>query len=372
LFIQLNNAAESRLGGRVCREALGGRGWSEVIVSHQSLKAVVRWITPLLAMIVVATGSPSQASAKELASEAIMASIEAGTFDQIRQSMLMDMHVSQKFEFDEDGMEAVGRNLLERGRGTTAIEVLQLNQMVHGSSAAAANAQADAFLETDNPAAASMYYQHALEIDARNVHARDALAAMDTGDGTAAGSGLGDMGIDPEMLAAMGVTPEQMRQLEEGMAQLQQMQPGGGTAEPPKAARSMSSSSSRGTTPLPEAAHESEFCEVLHRYNAEKRISNSDLRGRVAGEYGQVGDGDRRRTWNVETTCGDFLVAVPLWADVSPPILSHTGEHSFQDSTGSTWVFRIGADGVATDVTMSSADGTVTEMKRLGNPKSYN
>jgi len=255
--------------------------------------------------------------------------------------------------------------------GTTAIEVLQLNQMIHGSSAAAANALADAFLETDNPAAARMYYQHALETEPGNVHARDALAAMDSGAGNVAGTGLGNMGIDPEMLAAMGVTPEQMRQLEEGMAQVQQMQTGGGTAEPPKAARSASSSSRRGTTPLPEAAHESEYCEVLHRYNVDKRISDSGLRGRVAGEFGQASDGDRRRTWNVETACGDFLVAVPLWADVSPPILSHTGGNSFQDSTGSTWDFRIGADGVATEVTMSATDGSVTEMKRLGAPRSF-
>ena len=340
-------------------------------MSHQSLKAVVRRICPLIAMIVVATGTPPQASAKELASETIAASIEAGTFDEVRQAMLMDAHSRQKFEFDEDGMEAVGRNLLERGRGTTAIEVLQLNQMIHGSSAAAANALADAFLETDNPAAARMYYQHALETEPGNVHARDALAAMDSGAGNVAGTGLGNMGIDPEMLAAMGVTPEQMRQLEEGMAQVQQMQTGGGTAEPPKAARSASSSSRRGTTPLPEAAHESEYCEVLHRYNVDKRISDSGLRGRVAGEFGQASDGDRRRTWNVETACGDFLVAVPLWADVSPPILSHTGGNSFQDSTGSTWDFRIGADGVATEVTMSATDGSVTEMKRLGAPRSF-
>jgi len=70
-------------------------------VSHQSLKAVVRRICPLIAMIVVATGTPPQASAKELASETIAASIEAGTFDEVRQAMLMDAHSRQKFEFDE-------------------------------------------------------------------------------------------------------------------------------------------------------------------------------------------------------------------------------------------------------------------------------
>ena len=61
-------------------------------------------------------------------------------------------------------------------------------------------------------------------------------------------------------------------------------------------------------------AFESEYCEVLYRFNSEKKIGDPKVRNRFAGQYNQADDPQRLRTWSVETACGEFLVAVPLWA----------------------------------------------------------
>jgi hypothetical protein len=121
----------------------------------------------------------------------------------------------------------------------------------------------------------------------------------------------------------------------------------------------------------PTVASASEYCDVLHRFNAEKKISDPEIRARFEGEFGEADDADRRKTWNIETVCGEFLVAVPLWADVSPLVLSKKGETLFEDYTGATWSFQVGGDGSVTGVKMTSPDGTVTEMGRLGDPRSF-
>ena len=118
-------------------------------------------------------------------------------------------------------------------------------------------------------------------------------------------------------------------------------------------------------------AQESEFCEVLHRFNSDKKIPDAEVRARYEGEYGAVSDAAEGKTWNVETACGEFLLAVPLWADVSPPILIQKGENRFEDSMGGSWDFEIGDDGKAKEVTQTSQDGTTSEMERLGDPRSY-
>ncbi len=119
------------------------------------------------------------------------------------------------------------------------------------------------------------------------------------------------------------------------------------------------------------AAHSSEYCEVLNKFNAEKKITDAEARARFEGEYGSIEDTDRLRTWNVETVCGEFLVVVPLWADVSPPVLSQKGERLFEDYTGNTWDFELGDDNSATGVKMTAPDGTVNEMVRLGDPRTF-
>jgi hypothetical protein len=115
----------------------------------------------------------------------------------------------------------------------------------------------------------------------------------------------------------------------------------------------------------------SEFCDVLNRFSAEKKISDPEVRSRVEGEYGRSDDSDRLRTWNIETVCEDFLVAVPLWADVSPPVMTHKGGDLFEDYSGATWEFVVGGDGAIVGVRMTASDGAVTEMERLGDPRSF-
>lgn len=123
--------------------------------------------------------------------------------------------------------------------------------------------------------------------------------------------------------------------------------------------------------PLSLAARNPEFCEVLNKWNADKKISDPAVRARFEGEYGQADDAGRLRTWNIETACDSFLVAVPLWADVSPPVLAHQGGELFKDSMKSTWEFQLGSDGAVVGVTMVTADGDTSEMTRLGDPRSF-
>ncbi len=71
----------------------------------------------------------------------------------------------------------------------------------------------------------------------------------------------------------------------------------------------------------------------------------------------------------METACDDFLIAVPLWADVSPPIMMHSSDNTLEDSMGGTWIFQLGGDGRPTAVTYTApSDGTVSELQRMGNP----
>ena len=118
-------------------------------------------------------------------------------------------------------------------------------------------------------------------------------------------------------------------------------------------------------------AEASEFCDVLNRFNAEKKISDPEIRSRVEGQYGRSDDPDRLRTWNIATVCEDFLVAVPLWADVSPPVMTHKGGDLFEDYSGAVWEFVAGAEGAIVGVKMTAADGTTIEMKRIGDPRSF-
>jgi hypothetical protein len=335
-------------------------------------KSAAIQIGALIVMALAMITAPTPAWAKELASEAIASSVENGTFDQVRMALMMDMNTKQRFDFDEKGIEAVGRALLDQGRHDDAIEVLQLNQMISSKSAAAATALADAFRDSGNTTAARMYYQRALEIDPGNTHAANALRQDESEGGPEVKAAMAQMGIDPQALAAAGVTPEQIRQMEEAISRAQGMQAGGGMVEASTRAAPSGSSSGTQIKPTSNVTYESEFCEVLYKYNSGKKVSDPQIRARVEGEYGQKADADRRRSWNVETTCQEFLVAVPLWADVSPSVLSHTDGNRFSDPTGAAWDFEVGADGVATGVVMASADGTVTEMKRLGDPRSFN
>jgi len=297
-------------------------------------------------------------AAKTLASKAMAAAIEQGTFRDVKKEMIMDIYQKQRYDFDEQGIEALGRKLLGQGEEKTAIDVLQLNQVIHGQSPRAANALADAFRDSDNPTMARMYYDTALNLDSDNQHARQALEEMD-GEGA-------DTGFDTESMqdamAQMGMSPEQQQQMQESMAELQKYQDDPGSYQAPERKKQKSA-------PPAEPTYESEFCEVLHKYNAEKKISDPEVRTRVEGHYQDPGH--KNWTWNVESTCGEFLIAVPLWADVSPPVLKLKGGNTFEDFNGDIWDFEMGGDGKVTGVTRTSSDGTVSEMPRLGDPRSY-
>lgn len=114
-------------------------------------------------------------------------------------------------------------------------------------------------------------------------------------------------------------------------------------------------------------AYESEYCEVLYRFNSEKKIADSEVRSRFEGHYNTADDPLGLRTWSVETVCGEFLVAVPMWADVSPPVLEHKGGNTFVDSMGSIWAFQIGPDGAVRSVTITDPAGKNT-VQHWGDP----
>jgi hypothetical protein len=123
--------------------------------------------------------------------------------------------------------------------------------------------------------------------------------------------------------------------------------------------------------PAPEAAYNPEFCEILEKWNSDKKIPDPDTRGPVEGEYSRPDDADHLKTWKVETACGEFLVAVPLWADVAPLVLSGMGENLFEDSQGATWDFQTGEGGVVTHVVRMTADGSVSSMNRVGDSRTW-
>jgi len=325
------------------------------------------WFATLIVAVLL---PPTAAHAKTLASKALADAIENGTLDQVKQELFMDVHQKQKFEFDEAGMEELGRKQLDQGKERLGVEILQINQVIHNTSPRAANALGDGYRASGDDISARVYYDMALRMDPGNEHAKQAIE--ESGE-SAEELAMGGMEFDPEAMQAamaqmgMEMTPEQQQMMQEGMAQLQQLQE---TGEMPQASSQPKQQASRQTSPSDsQPTHESEFCEVLHRFNAEKKITDPQVRARVEGEYGEPGD--TLRTWNVESTCGEFLIAVPLWADVSPPVLDLKGGSTFEDANGWIWKFEMGGDGKAKSVVQTSSDGETTEMKRLGDPRSY-
>jgi tetratricopeptide (TPR) repeat protein len=335
--------------------------------------------TLILVLLLAATLYPSRAeAAKTLASEALAAAAASGSIDEVRQDLMMDFVPRQRYEFDEPGIEALGRSLCTQDNYTQGIEILQLNQMLFSDSPAAANALADAYRDSGDDITARVYYDTALRLDPENAHAKQAVAqqggaeqlATEAVDPASMSGAEYDVAAMQEAMAQMGqeIPPEQLEKMQEAMAQMEAYQQDPSThQEAMRQAEEERSATRAQAPPAPQPAHESEFCEVLHRFNADKRIEEEIVRARVHGEYGVPGVSNK--TWNVETTCGDFLVAVPLWADVSPPIMQVTGERSFGDSMGGTWVFQI-TGGQASGVVYTDSSGAVQEMQRLGDPRS--
>lgn len=329
---------------------------------------VHRGLLPLLALIALALLPTMGQAAKTLASEALATAVASGTLDQVKQEMMMDLYQKQKFDFDEAGMEKLGTNLVAEGQQKQGIEILQLNQAIHRDSPGAANALGDAYRAFGDDISARVYYDMALKMDPDNEHAKKATAEQ----GEAQELAMGDWEMDPEAMqeamAQMGVemSPEQMQEMQDAMAQMEAYQQNPGADQAPK---QQPTSQTKKSSASAEPKQESEFCEVLHRFNSEKRIMDSQVRARVEGHYAKPAESNR--SWNVETACGDFLIAVPLWADVSPPVMRPTSGDTFEDAMGGIWVFEMGDDGKASEVTYTSSDSTVSKMKRLGSPVSY-
>ncbi len=147
----------------------------------------------------------------------------------------------------------------------------------------------------------------------------------------------------------------------------QQTQKPASAAQPSSRAAASAPTTRPPEPPASGPAYESEYCEVLTRFNAEKRITGSEVRNRYVGHYNLADDPQHLRTWSVEAACGEFLVAVPMWADVSPPVLEHKGGNIFEDSMGSTWAFQVGSDGAVRSVTITDPAGKST-VQHWGDP----
>ena len=76
-------------------------------------------------------------------------------------------------------------------------------------------------------------------------------------------------------------------------------------------------------------------------------------------------------SWNVETVCKEFLVAIPMWADVAPIIMLPAGESSFTDVGDGSWAFQLDADGKAKSVTRTSPTGIIKQLLRTGDPYKF-
>ncbi len=321
------------------------------------------------------------AQAKTLASDALAAAIENDTLDRVKQDLLMDAHQQQKYDFDESGVEDLGRRLLDRGREDLGVEILQLNQMIHHQSPLAANALGDAYRRQHNDMSARVYYNMALDLDPGNEHAAEALAEMEApGDPMAA---MGDMELDTDAMqaamqqAGVEMTPEQLQQMQQAMDQMNAypqdpsaMAAAEGQQAEARQQQRERRASATAMRPAPEydSPQEGLFCEGFDRGdNDHLRIPDAGVRTRYEGNYGDPKD--PLRSWNIETICHDVLFAVPLFADVQPPALESIGEHAFTDYLGDRWTFTIGADGKAESVTYVDSQGKVTTLQRLGDPK---
>lgn len=332
------------------------------------------YLLPVLAWALLIAPSSARA-AKTVASKALAAAVANGTLDQVTQEVMMDAFQKQQFEIDEAGIEALGRKLVASEDTDNGVQILQLNQGLHHSSPKAAVALADAYKASGDDIQASVFYDMALRMDPDNEAAQQGRAETGSAEEMAMGAmgAMGDWEVDPEAMQEFmtqmdqDVSPEQVKEMQEAMELMQQYQDSG---EMPQ---EVTSAGRQASKPAQEATagakYESEFCEVLHRFNSQKRIHDAQVRDRVSGNYQEPDQANW--TWNIESQCGDFLVAVPLWADVSPPILEAKGGNRFEDANGATWEFEIGEYGKPKSVVRTAADGTATNMKRLGEPKEY-
>jgi hypothetical protein len=96
--------------------------------------------------------------------------------------------------------------------------------------------------------------------------------------------------------------------------------------------------------------------------------SRDDL-ARFFGEYGDPDRQDRQpvpRNLYIFQTCDGFLVAAPIWADVSPWMLKSTGDTSFEHSAYYTFTMNFEVDEEGSAVALiQEGDDVGTEGSRL-------
>ena len=307
----------------------------------------------------LATVPPAVATERMLASEALATAVEQGTLREVQQDLLMDLYPKNKYEFDEEGIEALGKKLLDQGDPKPAIEILQLNTVIHSQSARAANALADAYRKSENPMMARMYYDAALKLDSGNAHARQGLQGLE---GTA-------VAVEPPQTAeeamarlSAGMSPEAAQQMQEMMQQIQQQ-----GAEEQR--RRDSVPKPKGEEDLARERKAQRCAELGAKYEP---FGGSTALARLTGQYGAEDDTERLKTWNIETTCdGQALHAIPLWGDVAPPGLIPVTRVKFSDTWDGTWEFQVDASGRAASVTNTGSDGQTRRLIRLGDPYSF-
>jgi len=130
-------------------------------------------------------------------------------------------------------------------------------------------------------------------------------------------------------------------------------------------------SSQAQNSPPPAEEYESEYCRELHKRNADKKITDAQSRDPFSGQYAEPTDTKQLQSWNVETVCKEFLVAIPMWADVAPIVMLPAGESRFTDVGDGSWIFQLDADGKAKSVTRTSPTGIIKQLVRTGDPYKF-
>ena len=70
----------------------------------------------LLSLVPALLVPTASLAAKTPASEALAAAVASDSIDAVRQDLMMDFVQKQKYEFDEKGIEALGKGLCDQGK----------------------------------------------------------------------------------------------------------------------------------------------------------------------------------------------------------------------------------------------------------------
>lgn len=190
--------------------------------------------------------------------------------------------------------------------------------------------------------------------------------------------------IDSQGFAALGNDFMQAGDYQSAEMALQMMAT---TMEAAMAGGSMPDAAAFGMSPEQAAAFEQTMAEqeaAAARYEAEAAAAEptadrneapawdpgpvrDDLE-RFFGEYGEPGQGSARRTLFVTRSCDGYLVAGPVWADVSPWFMKSESDNTFtySDSWTSVRLEFQGAGGATPTAVVHDVEGLPSPAPRLG------